>query len=308
MSATRRTRLESKYPIRAVSRLTGVSIDTLRAWERRYQAVTPTRDDRGRLYSEADVLRLRLLNQAVRAGHGIGRVATLSDRELQRLTTSLAPPPAAPAAPAAPGRLDVGAALARFDSVAVDRELARLAAVMSPADLVQQVLLPTLSEVGARWNREPGGMAREHLISAAIRNLLGSFLRLQAGPPSGARLLFATPAGDRHEIGTLGAAMLAAARGLGIAYLGPDLPASQIIAAVRAAGDVGVLVLGATRASRTLGQELRTIVRDLPGAVELWAGGAGAERHRELISRRGIVLATFDDYLHQLDRITRGTA
>ena len=31
----------ARYPIRAVSRLTGISIDTLRAWERRYGAVTP---------------------------------------------------------------------------------------------------------------------------------------------------------------------------------------------------------------------------------------------------------------------------
>ena len=37
----------ARYPIRAVSRLTGIGIDTLRAWERRYGAVTPVRDDRG---------------------------------------------------------------------------------------------------------------------------------------------------------------------------------------------------------------------------------------------------------------------
>ena len=54
-----------RYPIRAVSKLTGIAIDTLRAWERRYGAVTPVRDSRGRLYSDADVARLRLLHQAV---------------------------------------------------------------------------------------------------------------------------------------------------------------------------------------------------------------------------------------------------
>ena len=51
----------SRYPIRAVSRLTGIGIDTLRAWERRHDAVTPVRDERGRMYSDADVARLRLL-------------------------------------------------------------------------------------------------------------------------------------------------------------------------------------------------------------------------------------------------------
>ena len=56
------------YPIRAVSKLTGISIDTLRAWEKRYQVVAPQRDERGRLYTEADMQRLRLLNAAVEHG------------------------------------------------------------------------------------------------------------------------------------------------------------------------------------------------------------------------------------------------
>src|SRR6187200_3531359 len=73
------------YPIRAVSKMTGIGIDTLRAWERRYGAVTPTRDDRGRMYTEADVERLRLLNGAVERGHSIGRLAGLSNDQLTEL-------------------------------------------------------------------------------------------------------------------------------------------------------------------------------------------------------------------------------
>jgi MerR HTH family regulatory protein len=49
------------FPIRAVSKLTGLGIDTLRAWERRHGAVAPSRDDRDRMYTEADIARLRLL-------------------------------------------------------------------------------------------------------------------------------------------------------------------------------------------------------------------------------------------------------
>ena len=62
-----------------------------------------------------------------------------------------------------------------------------------------------------------------------MRNILGSFLRLYARPEASTRLLFATLSGERHEIGTLGAAMLAASSGLGVAYLGPDLPAREIV-------------------------------------------------------------------------------
>ena len=76
------------YPIRAVSRLTGIGIDTLRAWERRHSAITPLRDDRGRIYTEADIARLRLLRSAVEHGHSIGRLAALSDKQLRNLTAT----------------------------------------------------------------------------------------------------------------------------------------------------------------------------------------------------------------------------
>jgi len=85
------------YPIRAVSKLTGIAIDTLRAWERRHGAVTPVRDDRGRMYTDADIVRLRLLKDAVEHGHSIGRLAGLGDEELRHLADTTR----APAAPAA---------------------------------------------------------------------------------------------------------------------------------------------------------------------------------------------------------------
>ena len=95
-----------------------------------------------------------------------------------------------------------------------------------------------------------------------MRNILGSFLRLYARPDVSVRLVFATPSGERHEIAALGAAMLAASSGLGVAYLGPDLPARDIVESVKPAG-AQVLVLGLTTASagKATERELRTIVR-----------------------------------------------
>ena len=78
----------ASYPLRAVSKLTGIGIDTLRAWERRHGAVMPIRDDRGRMYTDADIARLRLLRGAVEQGHSIGRLAGLTDAELRRATVA----------------------------------------------------------------------------------------------------------------------------------------------------------------------------------------------------------------------------
>ena len=52
------------HPIRAAARLTGLSIDTLRAWQKRYKAVEPIRKKGIRLYSDADIARLSLLREA----------------------------------------------------------------------------------------------------------------------------------------------------------------------------------------------------------------------------------------------------
>jgi len=306
---SRATERAPRYPIRAVSKLTGIGIDTLRAWERRYGAVTPTRDERGRLYSDADVARLRLLSQAVASGHSVGRIARLSDGELRELavTTSRGIQESAAPLVRAAGTLDSSAfadALARLDGVAIDQEFSRLAAALPPIALVRDVLMPALVKVAEDCQGRPGGIAREHLVSATLRNLLGSFLRLYAHRQAPTRLLFATLAGERHEIGTLGAAMLAASGGLGVAYVGPDLPAREIVDAVKAAG-AHVLVLGLTaaRANKDQERELRLVLRELPSDVEIWIGGRGGSRHGALVGRRGILLPDFDAYQVQLTRL-----
>jgi len=80
--------LELTYPLRTVARLTGLSPEVLRAWERRYRVVTPARTPGGtRRYSAADLERLRLLKAAVDAGHRIGDVARLDVAELSRRST-----------------------------------------------------------------------------------------------------------------------------------------------------------------------------------------------------------------------------
>jgi MerR family transcriptional regulator, light-induced transcriptional regulator len=304
MSKARTT--SATYPIRAVSKLTGIGIDTLRAWERRYGAVTPTRDDRGRLYTDADIARLRLLRGAVENGHAIGRLAALSDAELRRLATTTAAS-AVSDAPARRTSIDttaLAAALGKYDATAIDQQLSRLASVLPPLQLLRDVLMPALAQIGDDWHQGTARVASEHLMSATLRNILGSFLRLYARPEASTRLLFATLAGERHEIGTLGAAMLAASSGLGVAYLGPDLPASEIVESVRPAG-ARVLVLGLTTIStaKTRERELRTIVRDLPRDVELWAGGRGAARHASIITPRGLVFADYAGYQQELIRI-----
>jgi hypothetical protein len=103
------------------------------------------------------------------------------------------------------------------------------------------------------------------------------------------------------------AAMLAATQGMGISYVGPDLPASEIVEAVKAA-DAHVLVLGLTRARtrQESARELAAIARGIPAEVEIWVGGPAATHHAPSFASRALVLADFDAYEKQLARLTAG--
>jgi MerR family transcriptional regulator, light-induced transcriptional regulator len=276
-----------------VARLTGVAIDTLRIWERRYGVVTPPRDERGRMYSEADVRRLQLLAAAVARGHAIGRVAKLPGAELEAL---LAVQPAGASAQFHPGNghppiAPLMRALAAYDADALDRELGRLAIALPPRDLVHRVVLPVMKEVGDEWEAGRISAGQEHLVSAALRNLLGALLRLSLSNRGTRRVVFATPSGDRHEFGILAAAMLTALGGLGVVYLGPDLPAAQIHDAATLT-ESDVVLLGLTFASGQAASmaEVRVLAERLPPSVELWLGGPLPPDADLGIARPGLVL------------------
>jgi DNA-binding transcriptional MerR regulator/methylmalonyl-CoA mutase cobalamin-binding subunit len=308
---------ELRYPIRAVAKLTGIPLDTLRAWERRYRAVTPQRDGRQRVYTDADIARLNLLRRAVSAGHAIGRAAAMSDRELTAVLdahVTLDGPPVSTVTATSPGPARVtaaatltdkfAAALSALDTAAVDAEFSRLAATLPPVALVRDVLMPALRVAGDGWMHTAGRIAQEHLVSATMRHLMGSFLRLFVRQRGATRLLFATPSGDRHELGILGAAVLAASAGTDVTYLGPDLPAAEILAAAEASGaDVVVLGLTLASADTATAHEVRMLARDLPAAVELWAGGAAASAYAAELGPRARTLTDLDAYLAQLTRL-----
>jgi DNA-binding transcriptional MerR regulator len=80
---------DTKHPIQIVSRRTGLSTDVIRAWERRYKTVSPSRSANGRrLYSDKDVTKLMLLQRIISGGRRIGDIANLSLKNLEDLIDS----------------------------------------------------------------------------------------------------------------------------------------------------------------------------------------------------------------------------
>jgi methanogenic corrinoid protein MtbC1 len=264
------------YPIRAVAKLTGIPIETLRAWERRYQAVTPDRSARGRLYSDVDVRRLQLLRAAVEGGHAIGQVAALSDAELRELAQTPPVPPEKAQSPN-PNLQPLLDAIDSFDSDAINQELSKLALLLRPAELVYKVVLPLMRLVGKNWQNGTCTIAQEHMFSACMRNLLGGLVRLHRTGNGSGKVLLATPVDELHEFGILAAAMLAVAQGFQVTYLGTNLPAGEILTtAEKCMADIVALGIMKTNATPAVRDEMARLASGLPILTELWAGGTGA--------------------------------
>ena len=292
----------SHYPIRAVARMTGLSPDTLRAWERRYQVVTPRRDDRGRVYEDRDVERLKRLARLVDHGHAIGTIAGLSTAALDRLIEN--------AAPESRGRMldavdlaPLVRAIKQYDLAAVETVLSRHAVLLPPDGLIFAVVLPLLREAGARWEAGTIRPSQEHLVSAIVRSILGGLLRTMPRPAEGKPLVFATLPGERHELGLLCGAVLAAHNSYAVTYLGPDLPAADLVHAVTAR-HASTLVISATMSESASVGEIR-LLRRLDPEVALWLGGAGCAPLRHELGARARVIETLEQFAGLVERRAR---
>ena len=301
-----------QYPIRAAANLTGLSIDTLRAWERRYKAVTPIRGERGRVYGEGHIRRLILLRDVVARGHAIGQVAGLEDGELEKLLLA----PATIANASMPGRIvppasdplaPVMVAIESFDYATANFRLGRLAALLPVDRLVSEVVLPLMRLVGERWHDGTLSIAQEHMTSSILRNLLGGLVRLDTSSNQSQRILFATPSGELHEFGILAAAMLAVADGFEVLYLGSSLPALEIAAAAeRTTPRAVVLGIKASEPTPATIEELRLLAAKLPETVELWVGGTEVKQTKTSIgSVRTIALEDFSEFKEHLARLKK---
>jgi DNA-binding transcriptional MerR regulator len=290
-----------KYRIGAVSRLTGLSADVVRVWERRYGAIRPLRSDGGsRLYSDADIARLRRLRQAVELGHAIGQVAKLPEKELENLSARHRASFIVPQESSDPydvARERFLEAISRMDVVSADAEISRAATLYPPRVIVKHIVAPLLTEIGNRWAHREFGIAHEHVATNLIRNLLSSLFRLYPPDETAETIVLATPVDERHEFGVLLGALIAATRGWRVVYLGTDLPSAEIVRTVKIVkARVLALSVVSSQNSRTE-QELRTLSDQLPPFTKVWIGGIDAPRYRDLIERADWIL------VHDLDEL-----
>ena len=166
-------------------------------------------------------------------------------------------------------------AIESFDSAGAGDELSRLAAVLAPRDLVYQVAVPLMREVGIRWHNGTLAIAQEHLVSQMLRNLLGSMMRLFRPPNPAMKMVLCNA--------RRGIARVRHPRCCHAGFHGRQWSRSTLARTFRPAklrtprsGRAKVVCSGITVPSRNYAEEVRTVAAAMPEAAELWVGGASS--------------------------------
>ena len=255
-----------------LSRRVGVPVESLRAWERRYGLLDPSRTQGGfRLYGEDDVARVLAMRANLERGLFAAEAARLA------LADDVGDEPAAPGPVVDADEL--AAALDRFDEAGAQRALDSLLAALTLDVVLRDVLLPYLHELGERWERGEVSVAQEHFASNLIRGRLMSLAR-SWDRGMGPRALLACVEGERHDLPLVCFGLALRGHGWRISYLGADTPIASLAEALRTLAPDAVVVSGTVRgAFGATATKLRKIVLDAP----LFVAGAAAD---EAVARR----------------------
>lgn len=270
-----------RLSIGAVSRATGIPVETLRTWEQRYGFPVPERTPAGhRVYATTIVPRLRRIADALARGHRASEVVGASDAELAALLFASAPPRAAMVAAPPANAIDLApllAAVTTYDAAALRQALLADWATLGPLGCLEQRVGPLLRAVGEHWANGSLEIRHEHFLSET----LGDLLRMLRDPfdrcADGPTIVLTTLPGETHGLGLQMAATMMATAGLRVVHAGCQTPIDQIVGLTRDVGAhaVAVSVSSASRGGATR-RMLGALLRALPAHVRVIVGGAGA--------------------------------
>jgi methanogenic corrinoid protein MtbC1 len=272
--------------IGALSRSTGIAVETLRTWESRYGFPVPERKASGhRVYPVAAVPRLRRIAQALSLGHRAGQVVGASDDSLTRLleSSAIASQPSVPSATPLPAE-DVPALLRHvmsFNGERLTRQFLSDWARMGPVEFLEARIGPLIRTVGESWEQNELEIRHEHFLSERIGDLLRSLRMPLEERATGPLVVFATLPGEVHGLGLQMSALVLAAAGCRILYLGNEVPVAQVASLARelSARAVAVSISSATKGAASAAA-LRKLRDALPRRVALVVGGDGAPPSR----------------------------
>ena len=282
------------YTISEAADRAGVTIEVLRAWERRYGVVTPRRTAAGyRLYDDAAIGRVRAMRRMVDEGWtpsaAAGSLRGIADADLPTVS------PRGDGSPSSDEESDelvdrFVAAATDMDSAALQSVLDEMGARASFEPMSDRYLFPALRALGDAWEAGAVSVAAEHAASAAVARWIGAAYDAAGSNRTDARpVLVGLPTGARHELAALAFATAARRAGLSVQYLGADLPAAEWLRAARSTNAsvavIGVPTSADADAARAVARALR---RGVPGLIVVFGGDGAAGMVRGSVLADGL--------------------
>ena len=291
------------HRIHRVAKLTGLSKDVIRVWERRYGLVKPSRSsNRYREYSDEEVALLRFVKAQMDQGATIGALAAEGHDPLIARMRVATPVSVEEQKPHERLLDDLAGSLDPLDKAGFERRLNGAVAVIPFEEAVHRILLPLQRRVGELWHEGRLSIAVEHYVTKIIQQKLFSVMNQLPVNEFGPRILIACPEGETHEIGAQAVAYIAAARGCHVYYLGPDLPSSDLVTCCETIKpDLVLLSLTDIKPEAVVLQQLK----ELESLATRWSVAAGGQGARAIEDRlREAKIELLDDLTALYSRLT----
>lgn len=231
---------DKRFSIQMASEASGVSAHTIRAWEKRYNAVTPERTATGRrVYSREDVNRLILLVQLTNIGSAISQVANLPNKELSEIflrlmknTDNRPTGPVLSERKALPElKTSLLAAVKTYDVGEVSHLLSHAKDAYSPGDFALKILLPVFEEIEEGFKTGAFQTAQFYALKALVKfygeMVIYSNRSLEKRPKS--KFLLMGLSDGKKDLTHLLAALICYERGKDYFYLNSQLPLEALI-------------------------------------------------------------------------------
>jgi DNA-binding transcriptional MerR regulator/methylmalonyl-CoA mutase cobalamin-binding subunit len=291
------------HRIHRVAKLTGLSKDVIRVWERRYGLVKPSRSsNRYREYSDEEVALLRFVKAQMEQGATIGALAAEGRDSLVARMHIATPVSAEEQKPHERLLDDLMGSLAPLDKAGFERRLNGAVAVIPFEEAVQRILLPLQRRVGELWHHGRLNIGVEHYVTKIVQQKLFSVMNQLPVNEFGPRILIACPEGETHEIGAQAVAYIAAIRGCHVYYLGPNLPCADLVTFCETIRpDLVLLSLTEIKSEAAMLQQ----IKELEQLATRWAVAVGGQGARAIEDRlRDTKIELLDDLTALHSRLT----
>lgn len=298
------------HRIHRVAKLTGLSRDVIRVWERRFDILKPTRGaNRYRNYSDADVALLRFLKEQLDAGASIGELSKLGREEL--LSRARATAPQVSFVDNAFSRLiqELLSSLNPFNRVVFEKRLNGAVAVVPFEEALHGILLPLQEQVGQLWHDGRLDVGIEHYVTRQVQQKIFSAMNQLPVSEFGAKVVVACPPGEEHDIAAFAVAYRCRVRGCRVHYLGANVPLVSLTTfCEQVEPDLTLLSFPVALSEPNATALIQALADEVLPTSDLAVGGHGALAMRDLFMNRNItVLESFAELDHRLDRLMRQT-